>query len=86
MGGTGADVFVFGTGHGRDVVADYELGVDHIHLDAAQMQMLENDGLETYGRINAAGDIAILTFGSDQLVLRTDGGITLEALADDILL
>ncbi len=55
-GGAGADLFVFGKGSGADVIADFEVGVDHIHTG-------------TRVEITAAGDDVLIRFGAESVLL-----------------
>lgn len=64
-GGRGDDVFVFKSGHGRDVIRDFEDGVDRIALgDIGSFSDLD-------GKISQSGDDVVIRFGGgDVLILR----------------
>lgn len=61
-GGAGADTFVFGPHHGRDVIADFTPGIDVIRL---------NGSARNYGQlqITATTDGALVHYGSGAIVL-----------------
>ncbi len=80
-GGTGGDLFGFSIGSGRDVITDFELGIDQILLDTALWALdarvvsvadLFNPALG-YLRLNQTNGNLRLDFGVDDLVIR--GGV-----------
>jgi len=69
IGGTGADHFVFRPGFGRDVIADFEKGVDRINLSA----------LETASQFT---DLNITQYNADTLIRTGSGNTDLLILAE----
>ena len=66
-GGGGADVYAFAAGDGRDVILDYEAGVDKIDISAYEGMSAE----EVLGTVkNAAAGGVKLDLGGDSVVLR----------------
>ena len=64
-GGSGSDLFVFGTGDGTDTIMDFEVGVDLIGLVAGELTfadlMLAQDGSSALLGIASSGEtLAIL--------------------------
>lgn len=57
-GGGGADVFLFGTGSGADVISDFQVSVDHLHIAS---------GLAV--TITAHRGDTLIQFGSDTVLL-----------------
>ncbi|ARU03072.1 calcium-binding protein [Yoonia vestfoldensis] len=83
IGGAGADVFIFN--HGRDVIADFEQGIDRIILDARLWTGLTSaaDLLLVYGRQDGAR--VTIDFGNND-ILMIDGVTDYATLANDIAL
>ena len=75
-GGGGADTFVFGTSHGKDVVADFTPGKDYLDLGliASRMRDLQ---------LSAQGDDTLIDTG--QGLIRLQGVAPGELSADDFL-
>jgi Ca2+-binding RTX toxin-like protein len=71
-GGAGADVFVFSSGHHRDVIADFELGVDQLRLAQGMTGGRSAEQIVADAQINAQS--VVLEFENyDRIVLN---GIT----------
>lgn len=62
-GGDGADTFVFGPASGRDIVADFEDGVDKLNL--------RGSGVSQFSSLNIAqvGDDTVVGFNGNEVVL-----------------
>ena len=80
IGGNGSDVFVFGVGEGRDRIADFDLTVDTVRLDAS----LWGDSTTDIATIIA--DYARFTQGN--VVMEFDDGevLTFEGLSHPLML
>jgi len=77
IGGEGADVFLFRSGHGSDVIVDFEIGVDRVWIDdgglsASDLSFSDENG----GTAVAFADVSVLLKG----ILAEDLG------ADDFIL
>lgn len=79
-GGSGEDVFVFGTGYGTDRVTDFGDG-DRLDLRGLEVAADFDDVMEM-AREGPAG--LILDFGTDRLVL--EGLSTNDLSVDDVLI
>ena len=64
-GGGGDDIFVFGDGHGNDVITDFTIGEDLIWIDRTATAALDYD------------DLGISQVGNDTVIDTGDGTITL---------
>jgi Ca2+-binding RTX toxin-like protein len=69
-GGQGADVFVFAASGGRDIVTDFELGLDRIRLEGITVQGLEHFDLDGNGVLDA-----VLRFDTGSVVLMNTGQV-----------
>lgn len=75
-GGSGSDLFVFDLGDGRDVVTDFQDGIDHIRI---------RSGAQSFA------DLTVAQSGADTVITFSDVSITLsdfdraQITASDIL-
>jgi cysteinyl-tRNA synthetase, unknown class len=77
-GGDGRDTFVFRAGDGRDVISDFQNGLDRLDLTG-----LADSFAEVKAAASVKGDHIVLTFGADSIEVH---GLTLASLtAGDVI-
>ncbi len=82
-GGTGADLFVLAADGQSDTITDFERGIDRLDLSAFDF-LYDISQLDVFPTLNGA----VLTYGSDTIVIVTSDGAPLTAAElgnDDIL-
>ena len=65
IGGAGSDLFVFHPGLGKDVIADYEPGLDRLAIKGLDV----TDPAEVLDAFQKEGEDAVLDLGPDRLIL-----------------
>jgi len=79
-GGSGADVFVFGAGSHKDIITDFEVGVDTIALaDGVEIDRIREGDNQFVIQLAETG-----TSRNDNIVVRGDD-LTLEDLQASII-
>lgn len=81
-GGAGADVFVFQSGHGRDVINAYEVGVDRLFIGRGLLGNSAPDFIDNHMRQTNSG--VVIDFGTHGSITLNGRGLTVAAVADDI--
>ena len=78
FGGDDADAFVFKTGDGHDVIADFDIDAGD-HIDLSGMDAIKNYSNLVNHHLEVSGDDLLITAGDDQIRIKNFGEADIKA-------